>query len=329
MRALKLESDGLQLLTAHPAPGGAGEAIVRPTRVAVGSTDVEVCRGLMGFRGVVGQQFVGVVESVDDPEGRALVGQRVVSSPIVSCAACDLCRSGLSAHCRQRTIIGMSGRDGCLAEQIALPVRNLVPVPDSVDDSRAIFAWLVASAQHVAQQLTIEGRPYITVLGDGPLGMIVAQVLVRQNASVRVVGRYSEKMSRCERWEIRHRHVDDVGRRSDQDIVIDCTGHPDGLSDALQLVRPRGQIVRKTLLAAGNRMERQPLDLNSLVLEEIQLLGSGGGSGAGSIAGAIDALERNAVDVVGLADRRMRLDDGPRILHAVAEVGAMAVDVEI
>ena len=75
-------------------------------------------------------------------------------------------------------------------------------------------------------------------------------VMAKLNASVRLVGRYSEKLAVCEKWGIKHRHVDDVGRRSDQDIVVDCTGSPDGLDLALRLVRPRGTVVLKTLLKA-------------------------------------------------------------------------------
>ena len=207
---------------------------------------------------------------------------------------------------------------------LVLPVSNLVAVPDSVDDDHAVFVESLAAAIQSARQLTIEGKPYITVLGDGPLGLLTAQVMAKLNASVRLIGRYTEKLSVCEKWRIKHRHVDDIGRRADQDIVVDCTGAPGGLELAMKLVRPRGTIVLKTLFAPQEGVTGE-VDRSPIVRKEITVLGSR----SGPISEALSMIERGDVDVVSLIGKRMKLDDGPAVLHAAARPGMLKVLVDI
>ena len=333
MRALVRRGDTVSLVTDAPEPTPApGEALVRPLRMCVSSRDAEVARSLTEFTGVMGHEFVGVVERIEPSDAlsaervKALKGSRVVGSPWIACGECAYCRRGLSSHCPDAEGLGLRGRDGCFAERFVVPARGLVAVPDSVDDDRAVFAWLLAGAIHTAQQVRVEGKPYITVLGDGRLGLLTAQVMARLNASVRVVGTHEDKLARCEKWGVKHRLVRDVGERADQDVVVDCTGTRDGFELALRYVRPRGVILmnsRLSHLTARGAPER-PLDLRPIVEHEITVSGSRGGS----VAEAIGFLRSDVVDVVSLITRRMRLDDGPAIVRALDEPGAIGVLVE-
>ena len=321
MRALIFDGTVPRLEQNRPAPEPAsGEALIRTIKAGVGGTDLEVCRGLLGFTGTLGHEFVGVVEALDGDGAAGLLRRRVVGSIASACGACDMCVAGLSPHCRQRTVLGLQGRDGCLADRFVLPASNLVAVPDSVDDDHAVFAEPLAAAIQAVRQLTIEGQPYITVLGDGALGLLMVQVMAKLNASVRLVGRHAEQLEVCEKWGVKHRHVDDVGRRSDQDIVVDCTGSPTGLEVAMQLVRPRGKIVLKTMVAP--RAEAAVgIDLSPIVLNEIEVIGSH----CGPIGEAVTLLARREVDVVSLISKRMSLNDGPAVLQVAARPGVIKV----
>lgn len=320
MRAIISDGSTVRLETNHPAPKPApGEAVVRLRRAAVSPFDVATARGRTGFKGVLGHQFVGVVETVhgDAAASRRLVNQRVVGSIVNSCGECDLCRKGLGVHCRDRTLMGVCGRDGCFAERFAINVKQLLTVPPSIDDDRAVFAFEVASALHAAQQLTIANRPYITILGDGALALITGQIMSKLNASVRVVGTDAERLELCAKWNVKHRLLDDVGRRNDQDIVIDCTHSAEGLHPALSLVRPRGKIVLKSLAATVGRDSRTAAAafgsgnesaLDAIVRHEIEVLGSF----AGSVSEALALLAPNApngVDVISLIAKRVPLRD--------------------
>src|SRR5690606_6863960 len=103
VRAIVFDGERLRLETARPEPTpGPGEAIVRPIRVGVCSTDLEIVKGYMNFRGVLGHEFVGVVEAINGPDTRGMVGRRAVGGINAVCMKCDLCRAGLSTHCRQQ-----------------------------------------------------------------------------------------------------------------------------------------------------------------------------------------------------------------------------------
>ena len=322
MRALISAERSVRFESGHPVPKcGGDEASIRLVQAAVTRTDVELCKGMFGFRGIAGHQFVGVVESVNGSHTN-LIGKRVVGSPIVTCGKCDMCQGGLARHCRNRTILGVIGRDGCLADRFTLPARNLVLVPDSVDDDAAVFAFLVASAMQAAGQLTIVGRPYITVLGDGPLGMLVAQAMAKLNASVRVIGKHAENLAMCEKWGIKHRLLSEIGQRADQDVVVDCTGSPEGLAIAMNLVRARGKVLLKSIFAAESTTKN--VDLSPTVMKELELIGSF----TGSMPEAVSALAKREFDVVSLISKRMSLADAATIMKAASQPGCFSVLVE-
>ncbi|MAE65526.1 MAG: alcohol dehydrogenase [Phycisphaeraceae bacterium] len=323
MQAIVFDGKAIQATDGHPTPRpGEGEALLRPTLMGICATDLELSKGYMRFTGVLGHEFVGVVEEVASAEENHWVGRRVVSTINCVCGRCDMCRSGLREHCRDRTVLGIQGRDGCFAERVAVPVRNLLEVPDALDDDHAVFTEPLAAAYQILRQLTIEGRPYITVLGDGRLGLLCAQVMSQLNATVRLVGRHPEKLVLCEKWNVKHRLLEDVGRRADQDIVVDCTGSHDGLAVAMQMVRPRGKIVMKTTLAPpANGDPKPPPDLAPLVVNEIELIGSR----CGPFTEALTAMGAARVDVVSLISRRMNLSDGVEAMRTAARKDVIKV----
>ncbi len=311
--------------TPEPKPG---EALICPTRVGICATDLEICRGYMGDTPItLGHEFVGVVVKVNPTETQGdryakLKGKRVVGSINAVCGICDLCRSGLSVHCRERTVLGIQGRDGCFADAFCLPLVNLHEVPDSIDDDRAVFVEPLAAAIHASQQIRLEGKPYITVLGDGRLGLLCAQVMQRLNASVRVIGKHTDKLAICEKWGVKHRLLSEIGLRGDQDIVVDCTGSPQGFADAMRMVRPRGTILLKSTFAPH---PETPVDPALIVINEIQVIGSR----CGQFPDAIDALARDQVDVVSLITRRTTLERGVEALRLAGESDQVKVLMDV
>lgn len=287
----------------------AGEALVRPLLAGIASADMAVLAGRVAFSGVLGHEFVGLVERVegDAAERKRWEGKRVVGTPWIPCAACELCRRGLSAQCQERRVLGLHKRDGCFAERFAIPAASLVEVPKPVSDEAAVFAGVVGGAVHAARIARFEGKPYVTVLGDGPTALITAQVLTRLNASVRVLGTNPAKFSLCEKWGIRHRPVSEVGKRRDQDVVVDCTGAAEGLEMAMQLARPRGTVIARStpaLVPLTGLVGSPPgVDLSPAVCNELHVIGAG----AGSIRDGVETLARGAVDVSSLVSRKFRL----------------------
>ena len=298
----------------HDPKPSDGDTLLRVRMAGICSTDLEIVRGYMQFHGVLGHEFVADVVSSPD---RSLLGKRVVGEINVVCGSCDLCRAGLSSHCRSRSVLGVMNHDGAFADFVRLPAANLHVLPDAVEDERAVFVEPLAAALQVVQQLGRgDTHRYTTVLGDGRLGLLTAQVLRNAGYAVRLIGKHADKLALCEKWQIRARPLADIKPRRDQDVVVDCTGSPSGLELAMQLIRPRGTIVLKSTFAAG-----KPINLAPLVIDEVTLLGSR----CGPFRAAIAALAANEVDVVSLITRRMRLEHGVEAMAVAAKPGVMKV----
>jgi threonine dehydrogenase-like Zn-dependent dehydrogenase len=290
-----------------------GDTLLRVRQAGVCATDLEITRGYMGYRGVLGHEFVADV--VSSPE-KDLTGQRVAGEINVVCGRCDLCLSGLSSHCRARSVLGILNHDGAFADFVRLPATNLHVLPKSVDDDQAVFIEPLAAAFQVLKQIKLDGRKWVTVLGDGRLGLLVAQVLRNAGCPVRVIGKHADKLAMCEKWQIRSRPVDDITPRHDQDVVVDCTGSASGFELAMQIVRPRGTIVLKSTFAAG-----KPLNLAPLVIDEINVVGSR----CGPFREAIRALAEKQIDVASLITRRMKLEQGVEAMELAGRPGVLKV----
>ncbi len=258
------------------------EVIVDVVKAGICETDLQLCKGYMGFSGTLGHEFVGIART-----GR-FAGQRVVGEINCACHACDLCRRDLANHCPNRTVIGIVAHDGAFADSVIVPDGNLHAVPDNVSDDEAVFVEPIAAACRIAEQIPLCGGEVVTVLGDGRLGNLCAQVLRHQGCRVRVVGKHDFKLRILRQLEIPTIKLDELQPQRDSDIVIDCTGSPTGLTTALQLVRPCGTIVLKTTVAA-----HQTLHMAPFVIDEIKLVGSR----CGPFADALELLSRRAVSI--------------------------------
>lgn len=313
MRALLFDKS-LSFQPHHPEPSAtAGDTLVRVRQAGICSTDLELIKGYMNFKGVPGHEFVGQVVSSSNKE---LVNQRVVGEINIVCGRCDLCLSGLSNHCRNRSVLGILEHDGAFADFVRLPAINLHVLPKTVDDDSAIFVEPLAAAFQVLKQVEVDSRKWVTVLGDGRLGLLVAQVLRDAGCPVRVIGKHPEKLALCEKWQIRSRPLDDIVPRHDQDIVVDCTGSAAGFECALQMVRPRGTVVLKSTVAAGKAMNLAPV-----VIDEINIVGSR----CGPFREAIKALAEKRVDVASLIHRRMKIEQGVEAMELAARPGVLKV----
>src|SRR5688500_19083546 len=215
MRAVVLaDTARLETTRAEPVPGP-GEVLVRVLTAGVCETDIQLIRGYMGFRGVLGHEFVGVAES------GPLAGRRVVGEINCACHVCDTCTAGFPTHCPSRTVLGILNHDGAFADRIAVPQVNLHAVPDSLPNDIAVFTEPVAAAYQIPAQLPITRSDRIVVLGDGRLGNLCAQVLAGLSDPVLVVGKHPEKLTLLQTRGIATALLTDaIGERM-ADIVVE------------------------------------------------------------------------------------------------------------
>jgi threonine dehydrogenase-like Zn-dependent dehydrogenase len=279
--------------------------MIRVHLAGICATDLEISRGYMQFTGVPGHEFVGTVIAGHAP----LIGRRVVAEINCACLECDLCQRGRPNHCRRRTVLGIAGRDGAFAEYLAVPARNCHVVPDNVTDQQAVFVEPLAAAVHVLDAAPLTPGARVAVLGSGRLGLLVAQVLALQDCELEVVGRNRQTLAFCARRGIATRLVDAVDSHGQHDVVVECTGSPEGLRVALRLIRPQGTIVLKSTYA-----EPAGLDLAPLVVAEVRVVGNR----CGVFPPALHLLADHRVEVDALVSGVYPLERGVEALEAAA-----------
>jgi threonine dehydrogenase-like Zn-dependent dehydrogenase len=305
MRALVYNGE-LRYSDRYPVPEpGDGEALVKIRRAGVCRTDLEIVRGYMDFAGVPGHEFAGVVEQAPLEE---VVGRRVTGEINLTCGKCSFCLRNRHSHCTERSVLGILNRDGVFAEYVTLPVKNLHLIPDSVSDEEAVFVEPLAASIEILEQVHIRPHDDVCVLGDGMMGLLVGQVLSGTSCGLTVFGKHEKKLSVLRSFGIRTDHVS-VAPEKSFDFVIDCTGSLTGVDTALKVVRPRGTVVVKTTVA-----EKRLPDLNSMVINEVTLVGSR----CGSFPPAIRMLGQGRVDVQSLVSGVFKLEDGLRALEYAA-----------
>jgi threonine dehydrogenase-like Zn-dependent dehydrogenase len=258
-------------------------------------TDLQLLEGYADFRGIPGHEFVGVVEETSSPGDDAWVGKRVTGEINIGCGRCEWCAAGVKEHCASRAVVGIRGRDGAFAQFLSLPAGNLHEVPDAIDDQTAVFVEPTAAACRILEQIPVDRRARVAVLGDGRMGLLAAQVLRIATPDVTVLGRHEHKLGIAQALGLgtgrSESTVPDSGRF---DVVVDATGRPEGLRRALEFVRPRGIIVMKSTVHGDAALASWPI-----VVDEVTVVGSR----CGPFRRAIELLASGAVVVKPLVSR--------------------------
>lgn len=243
----------------------AGWALIRVAYAGICRTDLEIVKGYADFTGVAGHEFSGVVETCDT---REWVGKRVAGRINVGCGRCRMCAKGIPAHCRSRRSLGIRGLDGCMAEYVRLPVSNLVEIPDFLDDRSAVMIEPFAAACRISEQVEIDPAGHAVVLGDGKLGVLCAWALSAVMDHVTLSGRHREKLALAA-WKGLRTAGKGENPPPDADLVVEATGSPSGLTEALDLCRPLGTVVLKSTVNDPAR-----INLSKAVVNEITIRGS-------------------------------------------------------
>jgi threonine dehydrogenase-like Zn-dependent dehydrogenase len=320
----------------RPSPALAPwQARVRVDLAGVCGTDLALWSGDLptALPLVLGHEFVGTVVEVGDERDKPWLGRRVCADINFTClsrreaAPCRACRLGHPHHCQRRTTMGIIEAPGGFAREMVMPAENLFALPESVGDSQAVFVEPLAAAIQAFEQVPVGEGDVVAILGLGRLGALVAAVAQRRGATVLAVGRGQAKSDRAARLgigEVLSILRDDVrGRVRDRtedlgaDVVVEATGAPEGLAQALELVRPRGTVILKTTCG----IPASGFDETRVVVDEITLVGSR----CGPFGPAIELLARGDLPVETLIEETFPLVEIEQALTRAREAFKVAV----
>ncbi|MBF0500932.1 MAG: alcohol dehydrogenase catalytic domain-containing protein [Candidatus Riflebacteria bacterium] len=307
-----------------------GRAVIAPTLIGICRTDIELTRGYQQFAGIPGHEFVGKVVACEDI---SLIGQRVVGEINDACGQCEACLRGLGRHCPNRRVLGIHRLAGCMAERFSLPVTNLHLVPEDVPNDRAVFVEPLAAAFEILEQLIITEKDRCVVLGDGKLGILCAWTLATVASDITLVGRHSNKLSLARFGGIKTaERLEDISFAPD--LVVEATGRPNGLAQAVELARPRGTIIIKSTIAPDATLDSSSADTNrgqrgfsnaqalsQAVVKEITLIGSR----CGPFGRALKSLRAFQFPVERLIEARYPLSDAVAAFEHATRPGALKI----
>lgn len=308
MRALVWDGERAKVVDRAPEPEcPSGTALVEVIAAGICSTDLQILKGYMDFRGVLGHEMVGRV--VAGPS--ELRGRRVVAEINFACGRCQACAAGRRRHCPTRTVMGILRADGAFADFVRVPIDNLHPVPDGLEDHAAVFVEPLAAAFRAEEQTRDHASGRTIVIGAGKLGLLVAQVLARRGDDVSVVFRSEAGERRLRLLGLQAVPMERA--KAGADLVVEASGSALGFEAALDLVRPLGAILMKSTIA-----DEHQLGLARLVVEEVTVIGSR----CGPFPPALAALAAGEIRVDPLIDAVLSLENAVEALDRAGRPGA-------
>jgi threonine dehydrogenase-like Zn-dependent dehydrogenase len=312
MIAVHLESGQVNVRKMSKPRRPEGFATIRLLLGGICNTDLELQRGYYGFRGTPGHEFVGEVVEADN---RDLIGKRVAGEINLACETCEWCRRGLARHCPKRSVLGIVKHPGAFRELLTLPERNLHVVPKNILTEHAVFIEPLGAACEILDQVKIPYNSCVAVLGDGKLGLLIAQVLQASGKQVHQFGRHRAKLRIAEQTGVNGR-IEKKLPVAEFDWVVDATGSADGLRQAVAMCRPRGTVVMKSTVHGNVAIDTAPVIVNEVTLV---------GSRCGRFEPAMKLLSSGKVRVSPMISDEFALCNAPKAFARAAERGVLKV----
>lgn len=299
-----------------------GHALVRLAAASVCGTDVHQYSGTIptSFPRIPGHDFAGVVEQTHASDQRPQPGTKVVGKPSFPCKQCDACAAAAYEYCENKRLVGLWS-DGCMAEFLAVPTANLVPIPESVPVESACNLEPFAVALNTMRKIHPGIGEWVVVLGCGPIGL--AQVKMSRVSGARVIAvdirDEALEMARDFGAEatVNPSRTDAVARvmeltEGGAEIAIEAAGARATVELLPKLVRKYGKLVN-----VGIQNTMGGLDPAPIVMKSLTVFGVGGNGGKGQYETCLRLTERGVLRPDLFVTHRMALTDAEKAFALV------------
>lgn len=328
MRVLAYVGKGKVELRNIPKPAiRQNEVLLRVRSVGICGTDLHIYHGGTTVkRGtVIGHEFSGDVVAVGKHVTNIAVAQRAVAEHVITCRSCFYCLRGRPNLCLRAEIMGMD-RPGALAEYMALPSDLVYPFPKSMSYDEAALVEPLTIALYAASQAGFLIEKRVAVIGQGPIGILLDQVLRAGGAHVIGIDVIPARLRFAQQhgWvnETLNPHQKSSARRLKElasvgvDSSFEAVGKEATAGLAIDITRRDGNI-----FLLGVFEKPATLDVMRVIKKELNIFGSW--TCAFSFPAAIDLVAEGKVDLKSLVTHRYKLSDAPR---AFAEASTYSDD---
>ncbi|KNG89589.1 putative alcohol dehydrogenase [Aspergillus nomiae NRRL 13137] len=306
---------------------GKGEVKIRPAFVGLCGSDIHEYTGgpvlipqephnITGRSCPVtlGHEISGIVEEVGEGVAHVSPGQRVVVRPTIFDRQCPACKRGYEYCCENIGFIGLSGYGGGLAKYHVAPAEHFYPIPDNVSLEAAALIEPLAVAWHAVNLSPFKIGDNVMVVGGGPVGIGIVQVLKLQGAKNIML---SELYDKRRRFAIEYgaTHAFDPGQEDvtqrvmevtdsvGADVIFDAAGVEKALNGAISACRTHGAIINVAV------WEKKPaISVNDLMYNEVKYTGSALYD-EGSFAAVIKALGYGQLQPEKMITSKIKLNE--------------------
>jgi D-arabinitol dehydrogenase (NADP+) len=230
---------------------GPDDVLIQVKAAGICGTDIHILKGeyaLARFPMVPGHEFSGEVVAVGDNVTRFKPGDRVTADPNIPCNRCESCQRNEPNQCENLAAIGVT-RDGAFAEYVSAPEAVTFPIGDMSFSDAALIEPLACVAWGL-QRVQIQAGNRVLIFGAGPMGALLAQAVSAAGASqVDITDVVPWRVSAMEELGVTHAlSPDDLSKNAKAlapqgyDVVVDATGVPAVIQQAVAYARPRGKI---------------------------------------------------------------------------------------
>ncbi len=301
-----------------------GQVVVDVERVGVCGTDVEFFTGEMAYlhQGFahypiqLGHEWSGTVTAVGEGVDGSWIGRRTTGDTMLGCGRCRRCRTGRQHVCADRSEIGIRGGfPGALAEQLAVPVSALHPLPATVDVVAGAMVEPGGNALRAVWGAALNPGDRVLVLGPGTIGLLCGMFALAAGAEVHLMGRSDRSLSFARTLGFHGVWSADELPAQPWDAVIDASNAPSLPALALDLVEPGKRVVYVGLAGTPSLV-----DTRKIALKDVTAVGIL--SASPGLAGTIEQYASAAVDPRPLVAATVGLHDAAAVLSGWRPPGA-------
>lgn len=261
------------------------ELLIKVTYTGICGTDIHAYKG--EYNKVIpltlGHEFVGIVAKVGSCVSSFSIGDRIVSeTTFETCGTCHYCYEESYNLCSKRKGIGTQV-DGSFANFVIAKAKRCHHVPYEIDDKSAAMLEPLACCIHaINEKTTVKAAEKIAIFGPGPIGMLMALVLMSLRAEVILIGvdKDNHRLELAKQLSIPHvinsqkqnlyAEIEKLTNKNGVDQVIECSGNIFALNDAFKIVKKKGKIIQEGLFAE----DKNTINMSLLINKEIMYIGS-------------------------------------------------------
>ena len=203
---------------------------------------------------IPGHEFSGEVVRIGTNVEKSWLQKRVGVYPLIPCRECVSCQKSQFEMCKQYSYLG-SRRDGGFAQYVAVPVQNLIVLPDSVSYEQATMLEPMAVAVHAMGRVKVAQTDTVVVYGLGTIGLLLVMFLLEQGiTNVFAIGNKDSQRDAVVRIGLSEAHFCNSREQNvaewmvektnqlNADVVFECVGKSEIISEVVALAAASGRI---------------------------------------------------------------------------------------